>query len=161
MIVNVYGLPLRSKKTLIALEEAAKFYADILLEDDIKEHIELDIDIDFDMNCAGHCVTEDEEEYPRIFTIYLNPEFTNASIFDTLAHEMIHLKQFAKGELYNILAMNVHELSLGHVWMGQKWIASDNESVYYDSPWEQDAYGKQVGLYHRWLNYKESLNNDI
>ena len=150
LIVNVYGLPVQSVNTKSLLEEAAKFYAGILLEEDIMEKIELDIQIDFDMDCAGHCVTDDCEEYPKCFTISINPDYTVESMFDILAHEMVHLKQFATNELYNVLAMEADELTFGHIWKGERWYPNNNENVLFDSPWEHEAYGKQAGLYHRW-----------
>ena len=157
MIVNVYGLPVQSVNTKSLLEEAAKFYAGILLEEDIMEKIELDIQIDFDMDCAGHCVTDDCEEYPKYFTISLNPEFTTESMFDTLAHEMVHLKQFATNELYNVLSMEADELTLGHIWKGERYIPSEDECIVLEAPWEVEAYGRQPGLYYRWQNRGISL----
>lgn len=156
MIVNVCGLPVQSVNTKSLLEEAAKFYANILLEEDIMENIQLDIQIDFDMDCAGHCVTEDCEEYPKCFMILLNPYFTDESMFEVLAHEMVHLKQFATNELYNVLAMEADELTLGHIWKGERYKFGPDEYEVLDAPWEVEAYGRQPGLYYRWQNREVS-----
>lgn len=153
MIVNVYGLPQQSPNTINLLGDAARFYASILLEESIIKDIELDIEICYDTDFAGYCVTDDAEEYPKSFTITINPDFTHESIFDTLAHEMVHLKQFATGELYNVLTLDPDELfQVGHVWKGERYECKPGEFVPLDAPWEVEAYGRQVGLYYRWQN---------
>lgn len=154
MIVNIYGLPPSCVNTKNLLEEAAKFYANILLEKDVIKHIELDIEIVYDKEYSGHCVTEEDKIKPNVFTIYLNPEYEEFSIFDTLAHEMVHLKQFTTDELYNILAMDNDDINLGHVWKGERYVPQEGEILCLEAPWEQEAYGRQVGLYYRWMNRK-------
>jgi hypothetical protein len=137
------------------MTRAVTFYADILLDESVLKDLVIDIEIDYDLDVAGHCLTEDELEYPREFTIKINPDNCyDESLYATLAHEMVHVKQYAYGELYNILYLTTDELAITfkHVWKGEPWVAEPKQDEYYDSPWEIEAYGRQVGLYQRWKN---------
>lgn len=56
----------------------------------------------------------------------------------TLAHEMIHAKQFTKRELAVVNNKDV--------WKGKLWTARKKADPYYDSPWEREAYAKELSL---------------
>lgn len=58
-----------------------------------------------------------------------------------LAHEMVHVKQFARGELYESTRMSKQR------WMGE-WL--DKEPDYWDQPWEIEAHGRECGLFIRY-----------
>jgi len=58
-----------------------------------------------------------------------------------VCHEMVHVKQYARGELYESSAQNKHR------WQG-KWINKDPD--YWDQPWEIEAHGRETGLFVRW-----------
>jgi hypothetical protein len=48
----------------------------------------------------------------------------------------------------------------GTLWEGKIYSSSkyeDSEEGYYDSPWEIEAYGREVGLYRLW---KQSMNEE-
>lgn len=59
----------------------------------------------------------------------------------TIAHEMVHIKQMFRGQL----VMNLDH----NKWNGKYFSAKYN---YYDSPWEIEAYGREVGLTHKYYN---------
>ena len=50
--------------------------------------------------CEGTAVWEDENIRPREFTIELDLTYSIRDVLITLAHEMVHIKQWAKGEMY-------------------------------------------------------------
>ena len=56
----------------------------------------------------------------------------------TLAHEMVHVKQMAKGILKS------H--AKGHKWSGKLY---SKKTKYLDQPWEQDAFAKQELIFRR------------
>jgi hypothetical protein len=35
--------------------------------------------------------------------------------------------------------------------MGKVWKPNGKEDHYFDSPWEIEAFGREVGLYQKWL----------
>jgi hypothetical protein len=61
-----------------------------------------------------------------------------------LAHEMIHVKQYAKGELKDYLRVNKSK------WKGQ--IIDPEEVDYWDQPWEIEAHEKEKGLYYMFID---------
>ena len=59
-----------------------------------------------------------------------------------LAHEMVHVKQWAKDEMYEY--MNIAGLVR---FKGEKVHMAITD--YWDYPWEIEAYGRQLGLFIR------------
>jgi hypothetical protein len=72
-----------------------------------------------------------------------------------LAHEMVHVKQYAKNELGKDLALARGGKGLRIVtrWQGKYWTPNTKEDEYWDAPWEIEAYGREVGLHHKWVAF--------
>jgi hypothetical protein len=70
----------------------------------------------------------------RDFIIEIHPGIGVRNIFETLAHEMVHVKQYVEGELDDTMT----------TWRGKK-IKSDNIEYWYQ-PWEVEALGLEAGL---------------
>jgi len=97
----------------------------------------------------GYCLSNDEQwhDRPRTFEIELQKGMKLRRLLEVLAHELVHVKQYARGELY------VGARNAKHRWQG-KWM-SDNLN-YWDSPWEIEAHGREAGLF---IQYCEA--NDL
>ncbi len=156
MEINVYGTT--SKRLKATLVEAAEFFARQLMHSRMVDNIELDIELDPKLDCQGVCVNEDDHRRSRYFTIQLrnSKEDTSFDIIQTLAHEMVHVKQHAKNEHVKRFATTRGGLRIESLWMGKPWRPKKGESGYYDSPWEVEAYGREVGLMARWNKYIEN-----
>ena len=95
----------------------------------------------------GYCLPDDnaDETRPREFNIELNKDSKLRRLLETTAHEIVHAKQFARGELYwsSIKGQNR--------WKG-KWLSNNKNAVkdYWDNPWEIEAHGRECGLFVRW-----------
>ena len=59
----------------------------------------------------------------------------------TLAHEMVHVRQMAKGTLKSV--------AKGNIWNGKLYT---KKTEYLDQPWEQDAFAKQELIFRRAIN---------
>lgn len=57
----------------------------------------------------------------------------------TLAHEMVHVRQLAKGMMQFLPNQN-------RIWMGKRY---SKKTPYLDQPWEQDAFAKQEIIVRR------------
>ena len=91
----------------------------------------------------GEAFWDDAENYrPREFSIFLNKDVKIRNLLITLAHEMVHVKQWAKDEMYEY--MN----TMGMVRFKGERIHLE-ETDYWDYPWEIEAYGRQLGLFIR------------
>lgn len=94
-------------------------------------------------NSYGYCMPTDDEAYdrPRSFEIEINSTARLRRLLETVAHELVHVKQFARGELYQGIRVNKHR------WQGE-WLEDNID--YWDLPWEIEAHGREVGLFVRW-----------
>jgi hypothetical protein len=72
-------------------------------------------------------------------------------MMETIAHEMVHVKQYSKGELVDLSRSN-----------STRWQNNiiDKSTNYWDLPWEIEAHGKELGLFIRWAEDKE-LSNQV
>jgi hypothetical protein len=154
--ISVYGT--KNKKLIRELTEASEYFARLLMDPRMVRNIQLDIEINKHLDVMGHCVSDDDRKNPRFFTIELRNHKDDDDLMKTLAHEMVHVKQYAKNQLYKRLALAKGGFGTDSVWEGKSWKPKRNEHKYFDSPWEIEAYGREVGMYHRWLEYKNYVN---
>ena len=84
-------------------------------------------------DACGYCVSLTE----RDFELEINKTSSLRRILETVAHEMVHVKQYARKELTQDVT----------VWKGQP-VEPDTE--YWDLPWEIEAHGREIGLFIRW-----------
>lgn len=83
----------------------------------------------------------------RSFTIRIDSSLGQKKMLSTLAHEMVHVKQYAKGEMRDIS----HRL----VRFGKKSYM-DNEYCYWEQPWEIEARGRELGLLAMFLKQRKA-----
>lgn len=104
-----------------------------------------------DKDTYGYCVPDQSanRDRPREFNIELNKGIKLRRLLETLAHELVHAKQFARGELYQ------STITAKSRWHG-KWIARDPN--YWDCPWEIEAHGREAGLFIQWCE-KERIGH--
>ena len=94
----------------------------------------------------GYAMPLDDHSRPRFFELEINKKARLRRLLETVAHEMVHVKQYAKGELFE------GNFKLGkHRWMGE-WLSDNSNLVkeYWDHPWEVEAHGRECGLFVRW-----------
>ena len=77
---------------------------------------------------------------PRYFIIEVNANLDDDEKLHTLAHEMIHVKQYVYGELNEGMT----------VWRGKK--VNSEEIPYAQQPWEIEAWNKGDRLYKAFKN---------
>lgn len=132
----------------------AKFAGDKLmgkrLSNRVDLHIELiDGDIDGNPDMYGDCIWEDEDYRPREFTVRVCSKVSLRSMLTSLAHEIVHVKQYAKDEL--------RELSnRQHRYQGKYY---KEHTHYWDQPWEIEAHGREVGLFVQWAEANDLAKN--
>jgi len=99
-------------------------------------------------NQYANCVWEDEHYRPFDFTIQIDPDQKIQLLLNSLAHELVHVKQWAKGEFYQLQ----RERSV-YKFNGQRWDTSKVD--YWDTPWEIEAHGRAIGLVVLWARKNE------
>jgi hypothetical protein len=142
MIVQIEGSTETKRKHV---EAAAYFFERLLFKrklPSLRLNIELIHRLKYKEDTEGDCIWEDRPTKPREFTIRLDSSNNLADLIKTLAHEMVHVKQYALGELKDTSLVSV-------IWLGEDY---NCEKVhYYDWPWEIEAAGRETGLYVRYM----------
>ena len=165
MQVSVHGAKDRSWAHW--LRKAARFYAKELMHPNLVKNLYLQIKFikpTREFPDKGQCEWDDIDgpPNPRYFTIFLAKRLSKKDAYQTLAHEMVHLKQYAKNEMTGL----IHSSGL-HLWKGADYklnskfaparksknmVKCDPKGIdYFYQPWEIEAYGLEVGL---WVYFK-------
>jgi hypothetical protein len=90
--------------------------------------------------CEGNQgITVDLSELTGCYMVVIKPTRKLKDIGLTLAHEMVHVKQLAKGILKN-------KQNGVNIWAGKRYT---NKVAYLDMPWEIEAFSKQELILRR------------
>lgn len=119
------------------LISGTRFYASELLSSKMLKHVTIEIVIKPLVSDLGNCCISYYNDWykPREFIIELRSRRSLKNTLITLAHEMVHVKQFAKGELN----------PANDKWKGE---SVDIDTVEYsDLPWEVEASSLEFALY--------------
>jgi len=133
------------------IRKAARWFGSALLSKRLLKNIELTIYMNRTMPDKGECECLDDNVAPRRFAIYLSTKQTIFCQLITLAHEIVHLKQFATNQLFDYANDN-------NLTRWNKSIINVNDFAYRDLPWEKEAYKLQRPLtrsYKQWLKENE------
>lgn len=145
MYIKTRGKP--TKVTIKFCKEAIQYFAKFLLKD--QKYHEVTITIDFNKNNLQKKSDFASCEYfwtgkpVKEFTIVINENLGKLTMLKSLAHEMVHVKQYVYGELKDYLKVN--KIS----WKGQDFHHKDID--YWLSPWEVEAHGIERGLYAKYM----------
>ena len=133
MLINIVGGSKSQKKHAQSMVE---FCAQILMPR--MRTLDITVKLCKPQGAMGYCLETDND---RTFEIELDKTQSMRNLLETLAHEMVHVKQYARGELYQGTRIAKHR------WQG-KWIS--NNLDYWDQPWEIEAAGREIGLFVQW-----------
>lgn len=140
----------RYKKKLY--KDLAKFCAKKLLHGRIYKNVTLKIYIvrSIDNHQTLGICEPDEEKFNgrRTFIIKIANTFKILRTLIILAHEMVHLAQYASGKLK-------HCGRSGYLTWQNKSFIDDDKTDYYDLPWEIEAHGREKGLVYQWVMTKK------
>ena len=146
MLLHVKG---SNKKVRKVVEQAAWYYAEKLMGKRLLGSLEITINLKKDLlikeGNEGSAIWEDDGYRSREFSIELDTTVKIRNLLITLAHEMVHVKQWAKNEMYEYMEPHMVRFK------GEK--IHLKETDYWDYPWEIEAYGKQLGLFVRFCEH--------
>ena len=89
-------------------------------------------------DAEGYCLRESD----RDFEIEVDSRLPLRKMLETVAHEMVHVKQYARREMNDWQYKEVY-----YKWKGT-YVPDSTD--YWDLPWEIEANGREVGLFIRW-----------
>jgi len=81
----------------------------------------------------GYCLSETTRE----FELEIDKNLTLRKLLTTVAHEMVHVRQYAR-----------RQLTGDYTWHGKTY--HPKKVDYWDEPWEIEAHGRETGLFIRW-----------
>lgn len=94
----------------------------------LPRHKKISVEVNFRRmtrdHCLGYCCHLEGKE----FEIDLKRTMTMREMLTTLAHELVHVKQYVRGEMPETIS----------------------EGEYWDRPHEIEAHGRETGLFIRW-----------
>lgn len=133
--------------TKAEIRDYMEFLADMLMSPRLVKSLTIHIKCLPLKKVKGFCMSLDDQygKRPKEFLIELDTKQSKASQLKTLAHEMVHVKQYAKGELADLDRQNKVKFNK------KKYNA---ESFYWLQPWEIEAYGYEYGLYRMYRGIK-------
>jgi hypothetical protein len=149
MQLYIEGYRKQNKELFYALGNAAEFYGEKLLGKRMSKNITLEIKLTRELKkkeqAYGYChVIDDNLNRPREFAIELDSSMKHTfdQILIWLAHEMVHLKQFVRGELCDYATGSVQ-------WKSKRY---SRNIKYADMPWENEAYRLESKLFEELRN---------
>ena len=158
LILRAKGVTLTPKERKI-LKMATHFYASRLMSDRLSNTLEININVIKDFYVKNKILGEafpkdDVLGLPSNKQFVINLEWNNKlgkRVLQCLAHEMVHVKQYAKGEL------KFHEKRNLVTFQREQYQGDE----YWESLWEIEAYGREVGLYQKFRPTLKLLKKEI
>ncbi len=138
--MNIEFVKVRRKKNRLLMTEAIELFAFTLLHPRTVEVLDIIVEMKDLGHADGYCGWEDSNINPRSFTIELDKKLAGSELIKTIAHEMVHLKQFAKGELKERF-----KPTYCHIWHGD--IVDVGLDNFYEVPWEVEAREMEEDLF--------------
>lgn len=123
---------------------AVKFFADMLMSKRLVDSLSIEVTFNKKKEPLSHASMTwlDTNDRPKVFDIELNANMGKRRLLIALAHEMVHIKQFAKGEMKDYVC---RKKSRQVIQWQKKDVSCD--TFYWERPWEIEAYGRELGLY--------------
>jgi hypothetical protein len=136
------------------LKYAANWFAHMIMSPQLCKNISIQI-INEEMphHIRAEIEVADVLSLPRNFIIRIDPSMGRKLYLMSLAHEIVHIKQMATGELKDKRTPGLVN------WNGET--INENEKDYWDYPWEIDAHGREIGLHRRFMNHLKTNKFDL
>ena len=143
---NMIEISGSGKRKRALVNEAATFFIKELMPRMRTLTVNINLNPHFRDNtdCYGDCLWSELSSKPREFDMNLDSS-DNEIMIQTLAHEMVHVKQWARGELKDFAGYKKAR------W--KKTMIDCEKTKYDDLPWEIEAHKLEKILYDKWLNY--------
>ena len=141
MILECSGFGKRQTKIL---NEAVPFFVQKLIGYRTQSVLELSF-VRTDMEECGMCEYEYSNISPRSFIIEIGKKVKGDEFIKTIAHELVHVKQYVKGELKERYTPRSHLL-----WHNK--VVEVTEDSYYSAPWEIEARELEQKLFLLFVN---------
>ncbi len=147
MLIETVGKP--NHISIKTAKAACRFYGEYLLGPKLYPKVFISLNfVKFERgsNDYGYCDWIDQSDRKRDFMITIDSRLNKKETLLALAHEMVHVKQYAKGEMRDIFRPTRMVN-----WQGERY--AHEEMDYWEQPWEIEAYGREKGLYVKFMSH--------
>lgn len=154
MLIKVYGSANKTHRALVreVVLYAAESFFDKRILDNLEVSVKFDSKLLKEYGDLAQMEWLDTHIRSRSFNIVIDKNVNLFLQVLSLMHEMVHVKQYAKGELFQSLKdCNLHK------WNRKEWI-DEGKMSYWDLPWEIEAHGREKGMLIKWLSTTELLS---
>lgn len=143
-LYEMHGMFTRESRKSIA-NRALAFFKDAMFYERprLATNVHVTLHMSKNLDAMGYCDYDDDESRPRDFRILLDRSIDKVDIVETIAHEMVHVWQFATGKLVDLADGRSK-------YDGHKYDRDD--MPYGELPWEVEAYGMEEGLIRLWID---------
>lgn len=132
------------------IRDAVYFYLRKLLGKSMSQKITLDILIEKDLLKTYEMYAAisplEAETRPKHYELEIDARLPKKQFLVSLAHEMIHLKQFAKDQMKDLETKKMTR------WLGEYYVEENLD--YWSRPWEKEAHENELLLYKSYLTEK-------
>lgn len=138
MNIDIVG---KSKSVCKAeLKFAVAFFAEYLMGARLAKNLDIALIVNDMKGIAdGYCHPYEAGRNPRMFELAVNGTKSRSKLLQILAHEMVHVKQYAKNELRSGDSSSAS-------FAGKTYKLSTNLHEYFNFPWEIEAFGREHGM---------------
>ena len=151
MEIDIQGI--RSRKISKLIARAIEFYCSKLMFKRTVNTLDVRVEVKkkLDNNVLGLCYFDGYSDGVREFVLELKKNVLLEDLLITIAHECVHIKQFAKREL-----KDGRVIANSSIWKGSE--ISELKVDYEDLPWEKEAMDNEFILYTDFI--QSELNSD-
>ena len=132
MDISVSGGRVKQRELVLSIDS---IMAPIILGSRLARAVDIDYQIISNLDADAWCEWMDDNIRPREFCIQIRKEQSYSQMILTVVHEMVHVRQMARSELYEIFRPRQMQ-----VWKGKRL---KREIPYSKQPWEREAYRLQ------------------
>lgn len=138
-----------TRKTQALAKELVRFCAHSLMTSRLVNTLEVRIEFVDDLDhLDGECDYEDYgDPRPKDFIVRIKDSLPLHKQLRTICHEMVHVKQYARGELRYMCRPARHTKFQGTLY--------PEDIDYWARPWEIEAFDKEKDLFTDWLKVKK------
>lgn len=130
---------------------AAQWMLGRLVSDDLLNKISLYVYIRLMKHQQGVCWAY--EKSPLEYTIVINSMLGRRESLRALAHETVHVQQYATGKMQDMWGQYRGKV----LWKNQMLNDTDRGSAYYNLPWEKEANAQQERLLQAYLTHVKNM----
>lgn len=128
---------------------AADWMSALIMSPQLRKNLRVVISFKKEKGVIGSTEVRDTEDdntrLPRKFLIRVSPIERRTSALKIIAHELVHVKQFARGEMKDTVHTNYVKWN--------KQLIDQDAIEYWDLPWEIEAFGREYGMFRRYNDH--------